>query len=86
MKRETIKTEQIDSHIDGTSTTYKSEKIVEKSDSGLLEAWGFLLLIIFTLATTVLTYQFVSNIINRSNNNGIQIRQEDSRNLGISYH
>lgn len=82
MKRVHIKTEI--KEVDGSTSTTEREEVVE--DSGLLEAWGFLLLIIFTLVTTVLAYQFVSGIINRSNNNGIQIRQEDSRDLGISYY
>lgn len=75
MKRVYIKTETIDNPNGETTTKTEREEITE--NSGLLESWGFLLLIMFTIATTVLTYQFVSNIISRSHENGIQIQENN---------
>ena len=72
MKRVHIKTEIKEA--DGSIASTEREEILE--NSGLLEAWGFLLLIIFTIATTIITYQMVSNIIHRSNDNGIQSGQD----------
>ncbi|MUH01125.1 hypothetical protein F7734_56225 [Scytonema sp. UIC 10036] len=74
MKRVYIKTETIDKPDGSTSTKTEREEITE--NSGLLEAYGFLLLIIFTLLVTGITYQIVSSIINRSNSNGIQIQEQ----------
>jgi hypothetical protein len=62
---------------DGTTAT-ESERIEESSDSGLLEAWGFLLLFFFTLLLFLLTYRLVSGINQPSQNHsyGIQTRQQ----------
>ncbi len=69
MKREIIKTEISEKFSDGSQTTSKTERINEESNNGLLEAYGFFLLLLLTLFLTGITYQFVSNIVNRSNPN-----------------
>ncbi|KAB8313969.1 hypothetical protein SD81_040275 [Tolypothrix campylonemoides VB511288] len=75
MKRVYIKTEVSEKFSDGSQTTTKTERSEEELESGLFEAWGFLMLVLFSLLITGITYQFVSSIIQRSNSNGIQIQK-----------
>lgn len=74
MKRVVIRTETREA--DGSFAS--SERVEESENSGLLEAWGFLILILFTLLIFFLTYRFVSNIAQRESNNGIQERQNQN--------
>ncbi len=72
MKRVTTKTQTTE--VDGAVTsTYREE---ETTSSGLLEAWGFLILILFTFLLFVATYRVVSSINQSSNpdNYGFQKR------------
>ena len=73
MKRVTTKTETIEA--DGTSTTTYREE--ETTSSGLLEAWGFLILVFFTFFLFLASYRFVSSINQPTNqdNYGFQERQ-----------
>lgn len=73
MKRVSTKTETIEA--DGTSTTTYREE--ETTSSGLLEAWGFLILLLFTFLLFVATYRIVSSInpVNQEHNHGFQERQ-----------
>ncbi|MUH00381.1 hypothetical protein F7734_52175 [Scytonema sp. UIC 10036] len=74
MKRVVIRTETTDTTADGTTTTSKTERLEESTPSGLLEAWGFLILILCTFLIFFVTYRIVSNITQRENY-GIQERQ-----------
>ncbi len=71
MKRVIIRTEIREA--DGSRST--SERVEESASSGLLEAWGFFILILFTLILFAFTYRFVSTIIQREQNNAIQTEQ-----------
>ncbi len=62
MKRVVIQTETIDRNTDGTTTTTKTHREEELSNSGLLEAWGYLTLIFFTFLLFLVTYRVVSSI------------------------
>lgn len=62
MKRVVIKTETTDIYSDGTTSTTKTHREEELSNSGLLEAWGFLILVLFTFLLFVATYRVVSSI------------------------
>ena len=72
MKRVTTKTHTIE--VDGAVTSTHREE--ELSNSGLLEAWGYLILILFTFLVFVATYRFVSSINQSPNqdNYGVQKR------------
>lgn len=74
MKRVHVKTETTDTTANGTTTT-TTERLEESTSSGLLEAWGFLILILFTLIIFVVTYRIVSTISQRESNNEFQERQ-----------
>ena len=77
MKRVVIKTESTDTNQDGTTTTTNTYREEEISNSGLLEAWGFLILILFTFVIFVATYRVVSSInqqTNQDRNYGFQER------------
>lgn len=71
MKRVITRTEVCES--DGSRST--SERVEESSNSGLLEAWGFLILIFFTLIIFIFTYRVVSTITQRESINAIQAEQ-----------
>ena len=77
MKRVVTQTETTDINTDGTTTTTKTHREEELSNSGLLEAWGYLILIFFTFLLFVATYRFVSSINQPTNqdNYGVQKRQ-----------
>ena len=77
MKRVVIKTETTDINSDGTTSTTKTHREEELSNSGLLEAWGFLILVLFTFLVFVATYRIVSSINQPTNqdNYGFQERQ-----------
>lgn len=85
MKRVVIRTSTQD-RMDGTSAT-ESERIEESSDSGLLEAWGFLALFLCTFLLFMATYRVVSGIVSRqpqehlteTDNYGIQRRQTEPK-------
>ena len=74
MKRVVISTEITDRNSDGTTTTTKTHREEELSNSGLLEAWGYLILILFTFLLFVATYRVVSSINQSPNqdNYGVQ--------------
>ena len=76
MKRVVIKTETTDRSSDGTTTTTKTHREEELSNSGLLEAWGYLILILFTFLLFMVTYRVVSSInqVNQEHNYGFQKR------------
>ena len=76
MKRVVIKTETTDINSDGTTSTTKTHREEELSNSGLLEAWGFLILVLFTFLVFVATYRIVSSINQPTNqdNYGFQER------------
>ena len=77
MKRVVVKTEIIDKNPDGTTSTTKTHREEELSNSGLLEAWGYLILIFFTFLLFVATYRLVSSInqpTNQDRNYGFQER------------
>ena len=77
MKRVITKTETTDTNQDGTTSTTKTHREEELSNSGLLEAWGFLILVLFTFLVFVATYRIVSSINQPTNqdNYGFQERQ-----------
>ena len=62
MKRVVTKTETTDTNSDGTTTTTNTYREEDSSNSGLLEAWGYLILIFFTFLLFVATYRLVSSI------------------------
>lgn len=74
MKRVVIKTEITDRNSDGTTSTTKTHREEESSNSGLLEAWGYLILILFTFLLFVATYRVVSSINQspKQDNYGVQ--------------
>ena len=76
MKRVVTKTETTDINTDGTTSTTSTHREEEFSDSGLLEAWGYLILIFFTFLLFVATYRVVSSInpVNQEHNHGFQER------------
>ena len=76
MKRVITKTETTDTNQDGTTSTTKTHREEELSNSGLLEAWGFLILVLFTFLVFVATYRIVSSINQPTNqdNYGFQER------------
>ena len=76
MKRVVIQTEITDTNSDGTTTTTKTHREEESSNSGLLEAWGYLILILFTFLLFMVTYRVVSSInqVNQEHNYGFQKR------------
>ena len=76
MKRVVTKTETIDRNSDGTTSTTNTYREEEISNSGLLEAWGYLILIFFTFVIFVATYRVVSSINQSTNqdNYGFQKR------------
>ncbi|MCP6759897.1 MAG: hypothetical protein NHB32_14290 [Fischerella sp. CENA71] len=57
-KRVVIRTQTLEA--DGTITA--TERVEESSSSGLLEAWGFFALILFTFLLFLVTYRVVSSI------------------------
>jgi len=59
MKRVIVKTETKDEH-GAITSTHREE---ESQDSGLLEAWGFLALILASLLLALLTYRVVSGMV-----------------------
>jgi len=59
MKRVIVKTETKDEH-GAITSTHREE---ESQDSGLLEAWGFLALILASVLLALLTYRVVSGIV-----------------------
>lgn len=74
MKRVVIRTSTED-RADGTTAT-QSERIEEENFSGLLEAWGALILALFTFFLFLLTYRIVSTIhLSETNDYAIQTRQ-----------
>ena len=77
MKRVVIQTEITDRNTDGTTSTTKTHREEELSNSGLLEAWGYLILILFTFLLFVATYRVVSSINQptKQDNYGFQERQ-----------
>ena len=77
MKRVVIRVETVDTHTDGTTSTSKSEREEAISNSGLLEAWGALMLLLFTFLVFLLTYRIVSTI--GVNQNGIRQTEYDQQ-------
>ncbi|MBO3463408.1 hypothetical protein G7B40_041120 [Aetokthonos hydrillicola Thurmond2011] len=74
MKRVVIRT-RTEEKSDGEIATF-TERIEESSNSGLLEAWGFLALIMSTILLTLATYRVVSSINQPQDNNyGFQTGQ-----------
>ncbi len=73
-KRVLIRTEVTDTHADGTTTTTTTHREEESSNSGLLEAWMALVLLLFTGLLFITTYRVVSSItqIQLKQTNGIQ--------------
>jgi hypothetical protein len=75
MKRVVIRTRTFEKS-DGALAT-ETERIEESNDSGLLEAWGFLALILFTFLLFMATYRAISSINQPQDNNyGIQAGQQ----------
>jgi len=72
MKRVVIKT-RIQEADGAITSTHREEEL---SNSGLLEAWGFLVLIFFTFLLFLGTYRLVSSInqANQKDNYGFQER------------
>lgn len=77
MKREIVET-KIDHAPDGSTRSTYTKRVTEIPQSGLLEAWGFLILLFATLLVFLFTYRIVSNITQRESNNGIQERQDQN--------
>lgn len=73
-KRVVIRTEQLDTYADGTTTTTTTHREEESSNSGLLEAWMALVLLLFTGLLFLTTYRVVSSItqIQREQIHGVQ--------------
>ncbi len=73
-KRVVIRTEQVDTFADGTTTTTTTHREEESSNSGLLEAWMALVLLLFTGLLFITTYRIVSSItqMQREQIHGIQ--------------
>ena len=73
MKRVTTKTQTTE--VDGAVTSTHREE--ETTSSGLLEAWGYLVLMFFTFLLFIATYRVVSSInqsTNQEHNHGFQER------------
>ncbi len=73
-KRVVIHTEQVDTFADGTTTTTTTHREESSSNSGLLEAWMALVLLLFTGLLFLTTYRVVSSItqIQLKQTHGIQ--------------
>ncbi len=73
-KRVFIRTEQVDTFADGTTTTTTTHREESSSNSGLLEAWMALVLLLFTGLLFLTTYRVVSSItqIQLKQTHGIQ--------------
>lgn len=79
-KRVISRTKTTDLHTDGTTSTSETERMEESASSGLLEAWGFFLLLLFTLLLAFFTYKVVSGIVQREQSNAIQEQQNQQFN------
>jgi hypothetical protein len=75
MKRVITRTKTVDNFSDGKTSTSETERIEETPYSGLLEAWGALVLFLFTVLLFLFTYRIVSSITQGDQQHGIQERQ-----------